>query len=392
MRGKGLHSRFPTSHLKSFDTLVIVKRTMVAMILCLTLVTQFAVSADARFVPDIRGTKCAKVGASRTVRKVPYVCTKSGRSSVWKAVTTAATTTAATTTAATTTTTAATTTTTAATTTTTVPVSKRISLIKTLPSYDFDSGWLPNINTPGFQYGHQVRPVIGQSFVFDRAMTLESLVFLVVGFTIVSDIDVYYRTPEPDNHALEKSSWLQPGLENFKVPMRLHLTLSKSRLATPLLNDIETTRDVVQLYTQTFDYVITARKPVELIFDTPVTVEPGTYLATIRLEALTEWAKREIVTIFVAGYHSGNASRGKYDRTAESNCNYTQGTDIYPNGRAYKAEHVENYVDWQSSPSRTIQTLLTEHRTKVQECIRIGNYSDIFNDGDLIMEWRGKWR
>ena len=344
------------------------KRTVVAMIVCLSLVSQLGVSADARSAPEIRGTKCAAVGASRTVKKVVYICTKSGRSSVWKAVTIATTT------------------------TTTVPVSKRISLIKTLPSYNFDSGWLPNINTPGFQYGHQVRPVIGQSFVFDRAMTLESLVFIVVGFTIVPDIDIYYRTPEPDNHALEKSSWLQPGLERYKVPMRLHLTLSKSRTATPLLNDIETTRDVVQLYTQTFDYVITAREPVELVFDTPLAVEPGTYLVTVRLEALTESVKREIVTIFVAGYHSGNASRGKYDRSAESNCNYTQGTDIYPNGHAYKAEHVEPYVDWQSSPSRTLQTLLTEHRTKVQECIRIGNYSDIFNNGDLIMEWRGKFR
>ena len=368
------------------------KRTVVAMIVCLSLVSQLGVSADARSVPEIRGKKCAKVGVSRTVKKVVYSCTKSGRSSVWKAVTTAATTTTTTTTTIAATTTIPATTTTTTTTTTTVPVSKRISLIKTLPSYNFDSGWLPNINTPGFQYGHQVRPVIGQSFVFDRAMTLESLVFLVVGFTIVSDIDVYYRTPEPDNHALEKSSWLQPGLERYKVPMRMHLTLSKSRTATPLLNDIESTRDVVQLYTQTFDNVITAREPVELVFDTPLAVEPGSYLVTVRLEALTESVKREIVTIFVAGYHSGNASRGKYDRSAESNCNYTQGADIYPNGRAYKAEHVEPYVDWQSSPSRTIQTLLTEHRTKVQECIRIGNYSDIFNDGDLIMEWRGTWR
>lgn len=368
------------------------KRTVVAMIVFLSLVAQLGVSADARSAPEIRGTKCATVGASRTVKKVVYSCTKSGQSSVWKAVTTAATTTTTTTTTIAATTTTTTTTTIPATTTTTVPVSKRISLIKTLPSYNFDSGWLPNINTPGFQYGHQVRPVIGQSFVFDRAMTLESLVFLIVGFTIVSDIDVYYRTPEPDNHALEKSSWLQPGLERYKVPMRLHLTLSKSRTATPLLNDIETTRDVVQLYTQTFDYVITAREPVELVFDTPLAVEPGTYLVTVRLEALTESVKREIVTIFVAGYHSGNASRGKYDRSAESNCNYTQGTDIYPNGRAYKAEHEGPYIDWQSSPSRTIQTLLTEHRTKVQECIVIGNYSDIFNNGDLIMEWRGKFR
>ena len=374
MRGKELNSGGPNSHLKLFDTLVIVKRTVVAMILCLSLVTQFGVSADARFVPDIRGTKCAKVGASRTVKKVVYSCTKSGRSSVWKAMPT--------------------TTTIAATTTTTVPMSKRISLIKTLPSYDFDSGFRPDTNTPGFQHGHQVRPIIGQSFVFDRAMTLESLVFLVAGFTVVSDIDLFYRTPEPDNHAMETYSWIQPDLEKIKVPMRLHLTLSKSRLNTPLLDDIEMTRDVVQLYTQTFDYVITPFQPVELVFDTPLAVEPGSYLVTVRLEALTEYVKRQILTVFVAGMHSGNASRGLYNRTAESNCTYTRGTDIYPNGRAYKAEHVDiyPYVDWQSSPSRPLQTLLTEHRAKVQECIRIGNYSDIFNNGDLIMEWRGKWR
>lgn len=335
--------------------------------------SQFGVPASAVVVPDIQGSKCAKVGTFRKVKRVSYTCTKSGRSFVWKVTTAAAKTTTATT-------------------TTTVPVSKRISLIKTLPSYDFNSGSRPDTNTPGFQHGHQVRPIIGQSFVFDRAMTLESLVFLIAGFTVVSDIDLFYRTPEPDNHAMETYSWIQPDLEKMKVPMRLHLTLSKSRLSKPLLDDIEMTRDVVQLYTQTFDYVITPFQPVELVFDTPLAVEPGSYLVTVRLEALTEYAKRQILTVFVAGIHSGNATRGLYDRTAESNCTYTRGTDIYPNGRAYKAEHVEPYVDWQSSPSRTLQTLLTEHRAKVQECIRIGNYSDIFNNGDLIMEWRGTWR
>lgn len=346
------------------------RRQILVIVVCLVLVSQLGMAANARFVPDVRGTKCAQVGSFRTVRQVVYKCTKSGRSSVWKATAS----------------TVATTTTIATTTTTSVPVSKRISLIKTLPNYDFDSGWFPLSNTPGFQYGHQVRPVIGQSFVFDRAMSLESLVFTVLGFTNVSDIDVYYRTPEPANHELETTD------RQSKVPIRLQVTLSKSRLATPLLNDIEMTRDVVQLYTQTFDYVITPRQPVELVFDRPLAVEPGSYLVTIRLEALTEWVKRRILTIFVAGHHSGNASRGKYDRSAESNCTYTQGTDIYPNGRAYKASYVEGYVDWQSSPSRTLETLLTEHRTKVAECIVIGNFSDIFNDGDLIMEWRGTWR
>ena len=377
------------------------KRTVVAMIVCLSLVSQLGVSADARSVPEIRGTKCAKVGVSRTVKKVVYSCTKSGRSSVWKAVTTttiAATTTTTTIAATTTTTTIAATTTTTTipatttTTTTTVPVSKRISLVRTLPSYDFDSGRLPDIyastytNNPGFEYSHQVKPVIGQSFVFDRAMTLKSLVFLALHFTKVNDIDVYYRTPEPANHEMETTD------RQTKFPMRLHLTLSKSRSDTPLLNDIEMTRDVVQLYTQTFDQVITPRQPVELVFDTPLAVEPGSYLVTIRLEALTEWVKRQIVTVWFAGQQSGNATRGTYYRTVENNCTYTQGADIYPNGRAYKAEHVEPYVDWQSSPSRTIQTLLTEHRARVQECIRIGIYHNIFNEGDLIMEWRGTWR
>ena len=175
------------------------------MIVCLSLVSQLGVSAGARSVPEIRGTKCAKVGASRIVKKVVYSCTKSGRSSVWQVVTTttiAATTTTTTIAATTTTTTIAATTTTTTipatttTTTTTVPVSKRISLVRTLPSYDFDSGRLPDIyastytNNPGFEYSHQVKPVIGQSFVFDRAMTLKSLVFLALHFTKVNDIDV----------------------------------------------------------------------------------------------------------------------------------------------------------------------------------------------------------
>jgi hypothetical protein len=273
-----------------------------------------------------------------------------------------------------------------ATTGTTVPLSRRTSLVRTMPSYDFNSGWLPDTNTFGYQYGHHTWSQIGQSFVFDRAMNLESLLFTVAAFTTVSDIDVYNRTPEPDNHAMETYDY------TAEVAMRLRLTLWKSRSSAPLLGDVETTRDVQQVYTQVSNHVIVAGVPLEVEMTSPVAVDPGSYLVTLRLEAPTELVKRRILTLWVIGHHSGSATRGGYHRTLENNCSYTRGTDIYPNGRAFKAAYVEPYNDWQSAPNRTYETLFSEHRAKVGECIRVGVYADIFNEGDLVMEWRGTWR
>lgn len=62
-----------------------VRRTVLAIVVCSVLVSQLGMAANAKFVPDIRGTKCAKVGTSRTVGKVVFNCTKSGRSLVWRA-------------------------------------------------------------------------------------------------------------------------------------------------------------------------------------------------------------------------------------------------------------------------------------------------------------------
>jgi hypothetical protein len=76
----------------------------------------------------------------------------------------------------------------------------------------------------------------------------------------------------------------------------------------------------------------------------------------------------------------------------DANCNYQRGTDIYPNGKAYFGNFVENYSNWRDSHNRTFETTLREMRGKVGACITTGAYNDIFNEGDLIMELRGSLR
>lgn len=269
---------------------------------------------------------------------------------------------------------------------TTVPLSNRTPLIRTVSNYNFNSGRLPDTNTLGYQYGHHTWSQIGQSFVVDRALNLESLLFIVAAFTTVSDIDVYNRTPEPDNHAMENYDYVA------EVPMRLRLNVWKSPNSSPLLGDVDTTRDLQLVHSQATDHVIVAEVPVEVPITTTLSLDPASYLFTIRLEATTELVKRRILTLWVSGVHSGSATRGKYDRSEDKTCSYTRGPDVYPNGKAYKGVFVEPYVDWQSGPSRNYSPLFSEHRAKVSECIRTGNYSDIFNEGDLVMELRGTWR
>jgi hypothetical protein len=273
-----------------------------------------------------------------------------------------------------------------ATTGTTVPLASRTPLIKTFPDYNFNSGWLPDTNTPGFMYSHFTRSQIGQSFVVDRALSLESLVLLVQRFTTVPDIDVYVRTPEPDNHALESSDF------TAEVPMRLRLSVWKSPNSAPLLGDVDTVRDLRLMHSQATDQIIVGGAPLEISLSSPLALDPGSYLFTIRLEATTELVKRRIVTFFVSGKLSGSATRGGFNRTLDKACTYTPGPDVYPNGKAYFSAFVEPYVDWQSGPSRTYETLFTEMRTKQGECIVAGNYADINNEGDIVMELRGTWR
>lgn len=477
------------------------RRLISATIVALVLVVHLAIPADARTTPDIRGTRCTKVGASRIVKRVAYTCTKSGRSLMWQVTRSQRVSVVTTTTTSTTSTTTPTPSTLPpssdflstvrirgsktcvrsgdvieatgyfgkgnlgaptismarvfggrdsrngpvasfspaisssnviavtvpdiatlpngdstlnllsvmftwgpfstsgikffsqfrmctefATTGTTIPLSKRTPLVRTLSSYDFNSGWLPDTNTLGYQYGHHTWSQIGQSFVFDRAMNLESLVFLVAAFTTVSDIDTYNRTPEPDNHAMENYDYVA------EVPMRLRLSIWKSRNPAALLDDVETSRDVQMVHTQASDHVIVAQTPVEISMSSPVVLDPGSYLITIRLEATAEFVQRRILTLWVSGVHSGSATRGMYDRSTEKSCSYKRGTDIYPNGKAYKSVFLEPYVDWRSGPSRNYSTLFTEHRAKVSDCIQTGNFADIFNEGDLVMELRGTWR
>jgi len=273
-----------------------------------------------------------------------------------------------------------------ATTGTTIPLSSRTPLIKTFPDYNFNSGWQPDTNSPGFQYGHFSRSQIGQSFVVDRAMNLESLVLLVRAFTTVTDIDVYNRTPEPDNHAMETYDF------TAEVPMRLRLSVWKSLNSAPLLVDVDTSRDLRLVHSQATDQIIVTGAPLEISLSSPLALDPGSYLFTIRLEATTEIVKRRILTFWVSGKLSGNATRGKFDRSEDKTCSYTPGPDVYPNGKAYFSAFVEPYVDWQSGPSRTYQTLFTEMRAKQGDCIVVGNYADIFNEGDIVMELRGTWR
>ncbi len=90
------------------------RRTTFAMIIVAVVVT--SMPADASVEPAIQGTKCSKVGATRSVKKVAYVCSASGKNKVWRK--------GSSTPAATPATTPATTTTTTTTTTTVAPTTE----------------------------------------------------------------------------------------------------------------------------------------------------------------------------------------------------------------------------------------------------------------------------
>lgn len=106
----------------------------------------------------------------------------------------------------------------------------------------------------------------------------------------------------------------------------------------------------------------------------PLALDPGRYLISFLLET----DDPSILTVHVHGWQSGDNTRTQPKQQGpEGTCQYTRQPDIYPQGRAY---------------IRNTEPSFLEHDAKVQECIQVGSYDDIFNPGDIRVRLLGTAR
>lgn len=126
-------------------------------------------------------------------------------------------------------------------------------------------------------------------------------------------------------------------------------------------------------------------KPIQLgtvtmNFPNTISLTPGTYVLVIGFKT----DDPDVLMVFVDGQQSGN---NRKDSNGEpTQCDYTPTPDSYPPGAAYITSPINN------SLVRGVQapfgTAFTRDKAKVIECVEIGRYSDVYNQGDLIVALR----
>ena len=123
-------------------------------------------------------------------------------------------------------------------------------------------------------------------------------------------------------------------------------------------------------------------KPIQLgtvtmKFPNTVSLTPGTYVLVIGFKT----DDPDILMVFVDGQQSGNNRKDSNGQPTQ--CDYTPTQDAYPSGAAYITSPINN------SLVRGVQapfgTAFTRDKAKVIECVEIGRYSDVYNQGDLIV-------
>lgn len=220
-------------------------------------------------------------------------------------------------------------------------------------------------------------PELAQSFQVSAPLSIADISFQVPGVTKVEP--AWWTTPEAERHGLEASVF------TGTVPV----TSSRLRLwKAPVDGDIGLRFDLRNGFSPVAE--VTQTTPLELgawytfVLPQPLTLEPGTYVATFWIDARSP----NLVTVYVAGRESGNHTTAGLNHDGPMiSCDYTRSPDGYPEGRAYRTDGspVPFAVDSFTPPQATF----VEHAAKVNECIQVGRFGDIWNEGDLAMRLRG---
>ena len=105
------------------------------------------------------------------------------------------------------------------------------------------------------------------------------------------------------------------------------------------------------------------------------TLAPGAYAVILSFADMDP----SLVTLRLKGRQSGNERRGGVLQNEVKNCDYTPAADMYLGGRAFVGvgtpEVVGGPLGWQPT--------FRVHQAKVADCVKLGEYVDIWNQGDI---------
>ncbi len=302
------------------------------------------------------GDKCPKIGAAKTFKGKNYICVISGKVNRWTEKNNPKLSSAES------------------------PVQNVVEqvIISPVPR--------ANINTT-FMLGKPQSRDIGESLYFDSEAKVSGLEFEIAAFTWISQ-DYHFAT-EDQKHNLERA-YNRGQYKPF--PAKVNVSLWRDDLE--ILSSLPETFDLRSGFTKIDEFeaktFIDLGKGVKLNFPTPTVVKPGYYYLNLYFVV----DDLNITTLRFAGRQTGNNTMGGPNRDMPTTCNYTPSDDLYPKGQAYFS-YQDNSWDqktpeekWNYQTARSY-TFKLHNYAKVNDCIVVGNYNDILNTGDILLNVYG---
>lgn len=238
-----------------------------------------------------------------------------------------------------------------------------------------------------FMLGKPQSRDIGETLFFKDDVKVSGIEFEVALFTWISP--EYHFATEDQKHNLEKSY----SRGQYK-PISAKVNVSLWRDDLEILSGLPGTFDLRNGFTKINEFEIKTDievgKSVRVGFPRPITVTSGYYY--LNLYFVVE--DLNITTLRFTGRESGKNTMGGPNRDMPTNCNYTPSEDLYPKGQAYFSYQNNSWEQktpeekWNFQTPRSYTFKLHDY-AKVQECIVVGNYNDILNTGDILLNVYG---
>lgn len=229
--------------------------------------------------------------------------------------------------------------------------------------------------TATFYFNQRFIPQIGQTYTLRSSRVIDSVIFQPTAVTVV-DNTRYFTASESERHALEFWQSSYPGLET-----QGRLIIWRSNDGGQPGSRFTVAEGWTKISETPFAQPLEIGKPNQISLSAPLALSPGTYFVDLGMKL----SDPKILSVHITGRESGNNTTAGTSGDRPSSCDYIRSTDSYPGGRAYRgtgqipytgAEN--NYVGFGSG--------FEEHKAKVQQCIKVGSFDDIFNPGDLAID------
>lgn len=252
----------------------------------------------------------------------------------------------------------------------------------------FESIRLTDLNTSTFQINNQTFPEFAQSFVLDKSIDV-SEVGLAVSHAMIVQPE-YFTTPLV-------SQWKYYTTEPEFGPLSFDVTTTFYRASSgELVSDLldvgdgfvevaRSTSTVTMEKTAGYGNGWTGDTNVAIVLEDTVRLDPGGYLIVMSFS----WEDRSVFLLRMFGRQAGNNTRSGYDQDQPGECQYAPADDANPAGRAYTGLGVGKW-DGTAEGSIGFGTTFRPAMAKVSDCIKPGQYQDIWNQGDVYLTLFGR--